>query len=84
MATRNCQCRNTSIANHEHDFHDVEMDELRRQVQQLQQQLKCLQVVHHDDPSHGLENDEEEEATNLLFTMVNLIHLMKGLLPIVA
>ena len=48
----------------ERDLRDIEMDDLRRQVQQLQQRLERYEPLEHDDPHHETENDgsdDEEE-----------------------
>ena len=50
----------------ERDLCDVEMDELRRQVQQLQERLERFEALGHENYNHGgrvgiSSNDEEEE-----------------------
>ncbi|KAB2599296.1 TMV resistance protein N-like [Pyrus ussuriensis x Pyrus communis] len=48
----------------ERHLRDIEMDDLRRQVQQLQQRLERYEPLEHDDPRHETKNDgsdEEEE-----------------------
>ncbi|KAI9170038.1 hypothetical protein LWI28_021529 [Acer negundo] len=49
---------------HERDLRDIEIDELRRQVQQLQEGLGRLEALGHDDSRHGskdgISNNEEK------------------------
>ena len=45
----------------ERDLRDIEMDDLRRQVQQLQRRLESYEPLEHDDPHHETENDESYE-----------------------
>ncbi|XP_031378325.1 uncharacterized protein LOC116193718 [Punica granatum] len=60
----NCRRRvpDVNVAPTERDFRDVEMDELRRQVQQLQQQLERLQAGNSDESRHGSDVGEVGEV----------------------
>ncbi|GJX74962.1 reverse transcriptase [Tanacetum coccineum] len=40
---------------------DVEIDDLRRQVQQLQEELACVKVINEEDEVHDDDSDGEEE-----------------------
>ncbi|PKI63689.1 hypothetical protein CRG98_015938 [Punica granatum] len=55
MANRRRRVPDVNMAPTERDLRDVEMDELRRQVQQLQQQLERLQARNRDETHHGLD-----------------------------
>ena len=51
--------------NRERDLRDIEVDDLRRQVQQLQQRLEHFEPLEHDESHHDLENEPtDEENTN--------------------
>lgn len=39
------------------DLHDIEIDDLRRQVQQLQQCLEHYKPLERDNPNHETKND---------------------------
>lgn len=43
----------------ERDLRDIEMDDLRRQVQQLQQRLEHYENQEHDEIHHESQNEEE-------------------------
>ena len=43
----------------ERDLRDIEMDDLRRQVQQLQQRLERYENQEHDEIHHESQNEEE-------------------------
>ncbi|PKI48455.1 hypothetical protein CRG98_031160 [Punica granatum] len=62
MANRRRRVPDVNVAPTERDLRDVEMDELRRQVQQLQQQLERLQARNHDETRHGLDVGEAGEV----------------------
>ncbi|PKI67470.1 hypothetical protein CRG98_012054 [Punica granatum] len=55
---------NVNVVPVERDLRDVEVDELRRQVRQLQQQLERLQATNRDEQHHGSEIHEEDEEEN--------------------
>nr|GFA33348.1 hypothetical protein CTI12_AA139760 [Tanacetum cinerariifolium] len=46
------------------DLQDVEIDDLRRQVQQLQEELAHVKVVNEEDEVHDDDSDGEEEYDN--------------------
>ncbi|GKD07327.1 hypothetical protein Tco_1187012, partial [Tanacetum coccineum] len=46
------------------DLRDVEIDDLRRQVQQLQEELARVKVVNEEDEVHDDDSDGEEEYDN--------------------
>ncbi|KAL3503106.1 hypothetical protein ACH5RR_037555 [Cinchona calisaya] len=48
------------------DLRDIKMDELRKQLQKLQQQFECLQAINRDETQHGSEVGDEEEEINPL------------------
>ncbi|KAK0604597.1 hypothetical protein LWI29_017342 [Acer saccharum] len=51
--------------NRERDLRDIEVDDLRRQVQQLQQRLEHFEPLEHDVSRHDSENEPtDEENTN--------------------
>ncbi|KAI9186275.1 hypothetical protein LWI28_015655 [Acer negundo] len=51
--------------NRERDLRDIEVDDLRRQVQQLQQRLEHFEPLEHDESRHDLGNEpRDEENTN--------------------
>ncbi|PKI65306.1 hypothetical protein CRG98_014270 [Punica granatum] len=62
MANRRRRVPDVNVAPTERDLRDVEMDELRRQVQQLQQQLERLQARNRDETRHGLDVSEVGEV----------------------
>ncbi|GKC38100.1 gag-pol polyprotein-like protein, partial [Tanacetum coccineum] len=50
--------------NEDLDLRDVEIDDLRRQVQQLQEELARVKVVNEEDEVHDDDSDGEEEYVN--------------------
>ncbi|XP_031375447.1 uncharacterized protein LOC116189849 [Punica granatum] len=58
MANRRRRVPDVNVAPTERDLRDVEMDELKRQVQQLQQRLEHLQARNRDETRHGLDVGE--------------------------
>ncbi|XP_031402539.1 uncharacterized protein LOC116212098 [Punica granatum] len=62
MANRRRRVPDINVAPTECDLRDVEMDELGRQVQQLQQQLERLQVRNRDESRHGSDVGEVREV----------------------
>ncbi|XP_031401155.1 uncharacterized protein LOC116211083 [Punica granatum] len=61
------RCRrgaNVNVVPVKRDLRDVKVDELRRQVRQLQQQLERLQATNRNEQYHGSEIHEEDEEEN--------------------
>ncbi|KAL3527788.1 hypothetical protein ACH5RR_012444 [Cinchona calisaya] len=69
MAGQCCKPNVDQPSSHQRDLRDIELDELRRQVQQLQQRLERGKAPEHEVYDHVSEHDLSEDGED-----VNLFH----------
>jgi len=67
MAIRGCRAQaNQPVAASERDMRDIEMDDLRRQIQHLQEHLERYQAFEHDALPHGSDvQSSSDDGTNI-------------------